>query len=182
MLAVLGAAACGGSDQAPAGTVVEVALGFVLVAGISRTFDSSAAVATAGAVAAALALAATRRWLPAIGLGAALLTLAQVLAPFPQPVLLESRTFFGVYRVQEANDPTGTFRVLMHGTTLHGSQRFLDEDGQPVDDTVPTTYYYPGSPMGRMIAKRREILAAAGIHVCESPAELGSTVVAALKK
>jgi hypothetical protein len=72
------------------------------------------------------------------------------------------RSFFGVYRVQEAGDPTGTFRVLMHGTTLHGSQRFLDEDGQPVDDTVPTTYYYPGSPMGRMIAKRREILAAKG--------------------
>jgi hypothetical protein len=72
------------------------------------------------------------------------------------------RSFFGVYRVQEAPDPTGTFRVLMHGTTLHGSQRFLDEDGQPVDDTVPTTYYYPGSPMGKTIAKRRELLAAKG--------------------
>ena len=72
------------------------------------------------------------------------------------------RSFFGVYRVQPAQDPTGTFRVLMHGTTLHGSQRFLDEDGQPVDDTTPTTYYYPGSPMGQMIAKRREILAAQG--------------------
>ena len=72
------------------------------------------------------------------------------------------RSFFGVYRVQEAGDPTGMFRVLMHGTTLHGSQRFLDEDGQPVDDTTPTTYYYPGSPMGQMIAKRRELLAARG--------------------
>jgi hypothetical protein len=72
------------------------------------------------------------------------------------------RSFFGVYRVQEAGDPTGTFHVLMHGTTLHGSQRFVDEDGQPVDDTTPTTYYYPGSPMGQMIAKRREILAAKG--------------------
>ena len=72
------------------------------------------------------------------------------------------RSFFGVYRVQPAQDPTGTFRVLMHGTTLHGSQRFLDEDGQPVDDTTPTTYYYPGSPMGQSIAKRREILAAQG--------------------
>ncbi len=72
------------------------------------------------------------------------------------------RSFFGVYRVQQAADPTGMFRVLMHGTTLHGSQRFLDEDGQPVDDTTPTTYYYPGSPMGQMIAKRREILAAQG--------------------
>jgi hypothetical protein len=72
------------------------------------------------------------------------------------------RSFFGVYRVAPAQDPTGTFRVLMHGTTLHGSQRYLDEDGEPVDDTTPTTYYYPGSPMGQMIAKRREILAAKG--------------------
>jgi hypothetical protein len=50
----------------------------------------------------------------------------------------------------------------MHGTTLHGSQRFFDEDGKPVDDTVPTTYYYPGSPIAKSIAKRREILAAKG--------------------
>ena len=72
------------------------------------------------------------------------------------------RSFFGVYRVQETGDParTGYFRVLMHGTTLHGSQRFLDKQGRPVDDTVPTTYYYPGSPIGKTIAKRREILAA----------------------
>jgi SAM-dependent methyltransferase len=46
----------------------------------------------------------------------------------------------------------------MHGTTLHGSQRFLDKQGRPVDDTVPTTYYYPNSPIGQTIAKRREIL------------------------
>ncbi len=68
------------------------------------------------------------------------------------------RSFFGVYRVQQAEDPTGTFRVLMHGTTLHGSQRFFDEDGKAVDDTVPTTYYYPGSPIGQTINKRRSIL------------------------
>jgi hypothetical protein len=72
------------------------------------------------------------------------------------------RSFFGVYRVQDAPDQTGTFHVLMHGTTLHGSQRVRDEDDKPVDDTVPTTYYYPGSPIAKTIAKRREILAAQG--------------------
>jgi hypothetical protein len=78
--------------------------------------------------------------------------------------VVTQRSFFGVYRVQETPDHpsvgAGTYRVLMHGTTLHGSQRVFDEDGKAVDDTVPTTYYYPGSPMGQMIAKRREILAA----------------------
>jgi hypothetical protein len=76
--------------------------------------------------------------------------------------LVTDRSFFGVYRVQRDLDDTGTFKVLMHGTTLHGSQRFYDVDGNKVDDTVPTTYYYPGSPIGQSIAKRREILAAKG--------------------
>ena len=68
------------------------------------------------------------------------------------------RSFFGVYRVA----PVGPFKILMHGTTLHGAQRFFDDDGNPVDDTVPTTYYYPGSPIGQSITKRREVLAAKG--------------------
>jgi predicted membrane-bound spermidine synthase len=76
--------------------------------------------------------------------------------------LVTQRSFFGVYRVQNADDQTGTFHVLMHGTTLHGSQRRFDEDGKAVDDTVPTTYYYPGSPIAHTIGKRREILAAKG--------------------
>jgi hypothetical protein len=66
------------------------------------------------------------------------------------------------YRVEDGADKRGIYRTLMHGTILRGAQRVLDERRGPVDDTVPTTYYYPGSPMGRMIAKRREILAAQG--------------------
>jgi hypothetical protein len=34
--------------------------------------------------------------------------------------LVTDRSFFGVYRVQRDLDETGTFKVLMHGTTLHG--------------------------------------------------------------
>jgi hypothetical protein len=66
------------------------------------------------------------------------------------------RSFFGVYRVQPSED--AEFRILMHGTTLHGAQRFWNENGDPVDDTTPATYYYPGSPIGKTIAKRREVL------------------------
>ena len=68
---------------------------------------------------------------------------------------ITQRSFFGVYRV--ADTPDG-YRTLVHGTTLHGAQRIYDEEGKEVEDLVPTTYYYPGSPMGRTIAKRREIL------------------------
>jgi hypothetical protein len=74
------------------------------------------------------------------------------------------RSFFGVYRLQHTVDGerTGLFRTLVHGTTLHGAQRITDLKLKAVDDTVPTTYYYPGSPMGQTIAKRREILASKG--------------------
>jgi hypothetical protein len=54
--------------------------------------------------------------------------------------------------------PTGFYRTLVHGTTLHGAQRLADTNRKLVDDTVPTTYYYPESPIGQTIAKRREVL------------------------
>ena len=74
------------------------------------------------------------------------------------------RSFFGVYRMQfvPSRDGAGIFRTLVHGTTLHGAQRLFDGKGKAVDDTVPTTYYYPESPMGQTIAKRREVLAKEG--------------------
>jgi hypothetical protein len=68
------------------------------------------------------------------------------------------RSFFGVYRVHPSGD--GLFHILIHGTTLHGAQRFYDDNGQPVDNTTPATYYYPGSPIGQTIAKRRQVLVA----------------------
>jgi len=75
---------------------------------------------------------------------------------------LTQRSFFGVYRVSDDADPNGIYRHLNHGTTLHGAQRIQDKTGREVVDTVPTTYYYPKSPIGQTIAKRREILAAKG--------------------
>ena len=68
------------------------------------------------------------------------------------------RSFFGVYRMNIVPRPTGFFRTLVHGTTLHGAQRLADTKGKLVDDTVPTTYYYPQSPIGQTISKRREVL------------------------
>ncbi len=77
---------------------------------------------------------------------------ADPLNPAPQ------RSFFGVYRMNVDRYPTGFFRSLIHGTTLHGAQRIADAKANLVEDTVPTTYYYPKSPIGLTIAKRREVL------------------------
>ncbi|MFV0299129.1 MAG: spermidine synthase [Hyphomicrobiaceae bacterium] len=56
------------------------------------------------------------------------------------------RSFFGVHRIAVSGD--GAFRVLKHGTTIHGAQRLTDADtGAPLANPQPATYYYPQGPM-----------------------------------
>jgi uncharacterized membrane protein len=50
----------------------------------------------------------------------------------------QRRTFFGSHQVRETED----MHLLVHGTTLHGTQ-FLDGRS-----TTPTTYYAPSGPLG----------------------------------
>lgn len=69
------------------------------------------------------------------------------------------RSYFGVYRVQTTSD--GQYHTLIHGTTLHGAQRIRDEEGNVVEDTTPSTYYYERSPIALTIGKVRERLGAA---------------------
>ncbi|MCH9806818.1 MAG: fused MFS/spermidine synthase [Alphaproteobacteria bacterium] len=59
------------------------------------------------------------------------------------------RSFFGVHRVIET--PDGTLRLLMHGTTVHGAERLIDEAGNKVAEPIPSTYYHPQSPMARTL-------------------------------
>jgi SAM-dependent methyltransferase len=63
-----------------------------------------------------------------------------------------TRSFFGVYTVQERAS-RGT-RELLHGTTLHGAQSMLQQY-----KTRPTTYYYPGSGLGRVMAAAPRLFA-----------------------
>lgn len=57
------------------------------------------------------------------------------------------RSFFGTHRVSLTAD--GKVRLLWHGTTVHGADRLIAEDGSRVERPIPMTYYYPGSPMVR---------------------------------
>lgn len=51
------------------------------------------------------------------------------------------RSFFGVNRITYSDD--GVFRLLAHGTTIHGAQRVLNDDGSAfVGTPEPLTYYY----------------------------------------
>lgn len=64
------------------------------------------------------------------------------------------RSFFGVHKISVTGD--GAYRVLLHGTTIHGAQKLENEDGDPVEGRPePLTYYHATSPMAQAIAAAR---------------------------
>jgi hypothetical protein len=65
------------------------------------------------------------------------------------------RSFFGVHKMAETYD--GRFRLLSHGTTLHGGQRIRDSLGNPITGRPePIMYYYNGSAMAQILDAARE--------------------------
>jgi hypothetical protein len=66
------------------------------------------------------------------------------------------RSFFGVHKILDV--PGGEFRVLMHGTTIHGAQRIRDAEGNPImGRPEPITYYTTNSGIGQTIKAAREV-------------------------
>jgi spermidine synthase len=60
------------------------------------------------------------------------------------------RSFFGVNKIYETADRR--FRVLAHGSTIHGAQRLVSEDGAPVTGSPePLVYYNRKSAMAAVI-------------------------------
>jgi hypothetical protein len=65
------------------------------------------------------------------------------------------RSFFGVHKIVVT--PGGYFHVLMHGTTIHGAERFRNNDGTPVTGRPePITYYHKDGGIGQAITAIRE--------------------------
>jgi len=65
------------------------------------------------------------------------------------------RSFFGVHKIVVT--PHGQYHVLMHGTTIHGAQKFQNDDGTPVTGRPePITYYHGDGGIGQAIAAVRE--------------------------
>ncbi len=67
-----------------------------------------------------------------------------------QGLLARTRNFYGVLTLleREADDPTRHYRVMRHGTTIHGSQ-FV----HPARQHMPTTYYSEESGVGLALAR-----------------------------
>ena len=67
-----------------------------------------------------------------------------------------ARSFFGVHQVVETETTDGRYRVLFHGTTMHGAERIRQSDGTPVvGRPQPLTYYYFGGPISEGIMAAR---------------------------
>jgi hypothetical protein len=65
------------------------------------------------------------------------------------------RSFFGVHKIVVT--PHGQYHVLMHGTTIHGAQKYLNDDGTPVTGRPePITYYHKDGGIGQAISAIRE--------------------------
>jgi hypothetical protein len=89
---------------------------------------------------------------------AAIITLALVLTrvyPLDEGRVETVRSFFGVHKIVVT--PNGQYHVLMHGTTIHGAQKILNDDGTPVTGRPePISYYHKDGGIGRAISAVRE--------------------------
>jgi spermidine synthase len=88
---------------------------------------------------------------------AGLVAFAFVLTGLWQPGLRQveiKRSFFGVNKVVETAD--GMYRLLFHGTTIHGAERIRADIGQVLPARPePLTYYYFGGPISETIQAAR---------------------------
>ncbi len=92
-----------------------------------------------------------RGWLRRLGTMAGLvMLLGQPYLPPGLQVIDSERSAFGLSRIVEYQTEQGSFRSLLHGTTLHGSQN-LD----PQKALEPLTYFARSGPVGQVFAAFR---------------------------
>jgi spermidine synthase len=67
------------------------------------------------------------------------------------------RSFFGVAKISQTTD--GQFRLLQHGTTLHGGQRIRERNGDPaaLDPPELLLYYWDGSAIAQAFDAARTV-------------------------
>ncbi len=74
-----------------------------------------------------------------------------------QPLLTNvttMRSFFGVHKISTSADDR--FRILHHGTTIHGAMRIREDDGRPAEGRpMPATYYLPEGGIGQALSALR---------------------------
>ena len=102
-----------------------------------------------------------RGWLCRLGVTMGLvLLLGQLWLPPGLQVVASERSVFGLHRLVEYRNEAGSFRSLLHGTTLHGSQN-LD----PQKALEPLTYFSRPGPVGQALRRWRAQLGSSPAQV-----------------
>ena len=101
-----------------------------------------------------LALALNAARLKSCGTGALALVLIRIY-PADEGRVETVRSFFGVHKI--VTTPNGQYHVLMHGTTIHGAEKYHNANGtQVAGRPEPITYYHKDGGIGRAITAIRE--------------------------
>jgi uncharacterized membrane protein len=161
------AALCRPGDQAPAprwGRWYWGALALFAAALIAPSYLSAEAgryldhfrmpIITAVAIAAMIAaiILQAGRWKFAATIALALLLIR--ILPGDRGHVETVRSFFGVHKIVVTTD--GRYHLLMHGTTVHGAEKVLNDDGTPLTGRPePIAYYHKESGIGRAVAAVR---------------------------
>ena len=65
------------------------------------------------------------------------------------------RSFFGVHKI--VTTPRGRYHVLLHGTTIHGAEKFRNDDGTKIEGRPePISYYHKDGGIGQAVTAIRE--------------------------
>ena len=127
-----------------------IAAGVLGVAPLLDAFDLPfPRYAYAGMLGVLAVFALSRQLRPAaFALSIAALLVGSVRPPWSDDTVWAGRSFFGVYRVTESDEPAR--RSLVHGTTNHGGQWMPDGDA-----VKPSTYYTASSPAVEVLERMR---------------------------
>jgi hypothetical protein len=112
-----------------------------------------------------LAVVALSRWPQAATAALAAMIAAAVALPSASAPVYATRSFFGTHRVVDS--PGGGYRLLMHGTTVHGIEQ--NRSGVAVlSRPTPLAYYHPSGPLAQGLQLARTIA-----RTAEAPLRIG---------
>jgi hypothetical protein len=87
---------------------------------------------------------------PKSALAVAIALIAIRIYPIGEYHIVTLRSFFGVHKIYDTDD--GRYRILKHGSTIHGAQIISDEDGKPINGRPkPIAYYHDKSAIHQVI-------------------------------
>jgi len=132
----------------PAATVLAI---FLLAPGFGgASLDDGDTFLTAAVLALAGISIVLFRDPPKSALAVAIALIAIRIYPTGEYNIVTLRSFFGVHKIYDTDD--GRYRILKHGSTIHGAQMITDEDSKPINGRPkPITYYHDRSAIYQVI-------------------------------